>query len=248
MNIFLSVVIPAYNESKNLQNGVLEEVNKYLSRQNYSWEVLVIDDGSSDTTLKDAREFADIHDKFRVIARPHKGKAGTVTYGVLKARGDIVLFSDMDQATPINQIERFLPKFSEGYGIVIGSRSGREGAPLVRRIMAVGFTVLRTLILRLPYKDTQCGFKAFKKDAAVEIFNRLKVFGEGRKEKKAAVTAGFDLEVLYIARKLSIKVAEVPVLWHHKGTIRVNPVRDSWEGLKDLVKVRINASMGKYRI
>ena len=247
--IDLSVVIPAFNEEENIRAGALESVWQYLKNKKFLWEVLVVYDGSKDKTAQLAQEFAKKHKGFRVLKEPHRGKGGTVIAGVLAARGEIVLFTDMDQATPIDQIEKFIPKFKKGYDIVIGSRAGREGAPLLRKIMAYGFSFLRTIILRLPYKDTQCGFKAFKKEAAAEeIFKRMKVFSEEQKVSGAAVTAGFDLEVLYIARKLGLKVAEVPVVWYHKGTERVNPIKDSWEGFRDLIRVRINAFLGKYKI
>ncbi len=244
----LSIVIPAYNEEGNIKNGTLEEVNNYLIKKNFSWEVLIVDDGSTDETVKLAETFAKKHSGFKVLKEPHRGKGGTVIAGVLAAKGEIVLFTDMDQATPINQIDKFIPKFNEGYDIVIGSRSGREGAPLLRKAMAYGFALLRMLILRLLYKDTQCGFKAFKKDAAQKIFKKMKIFSEKTKTKEAGVTAGFDLELLYIARKLKLKVAEVPVVWHHKSTERISAVKDSWQGLRDMIRVRINALSGKYKV
>jgi hypothetical protein len=101
--------------------------------------------------------------------------------------------------------------------------------------------------LQLPYKDTQCGFKAFKKKASKEIFKRLQIFNQQQAQSGASVSAGFDLEILYVARKLKLKVAEVPVVWHHKEGTKVNPIKDSWEGLRDLMKVRINAIQGKYK-
>lgn len=245
--ITLSVVIPAYNELRNLKKGVLWEVSSYLSRQDYGWEVLLVDDGSTDSTLKLLKNFARQHSGFKVLAEPHRGKGGSVIAGMLKAKGEIVLFADFDQAIPIGEIEKFFSKFREGYDIVIGSRTGREGAPPLRKAMAYGFSILRTIILRLPFNDTQCGFKAFKKGAAQKIFKRTKVFNEKMIASGAAVTAGFDLEILYIARKLRLKVAEVKVAWHHKETERINPVKDSWEGFRDLIRVRINALMGRYR-
>ena len=159
------------------------------------------------------------------------------------------MFTDMDQATPIDQVSKILPKFKEGYDGVIGSRSGRKGTSIIRKMMAFIFALLRRLILGLSYKDTQCGFKAFNKDAAQEIFKRMKVFSEKSKVKGPAVTAGFDLELLYIARKLGLKVAEVSVNWEHRGVREeVNPIKDSWEGLRDLIKVKINASKGFYGV
>jgi len=243
----LTVVIPAYNESDNLETGVLDEVYAFLKNQKYTWDVIIVDDGSTDDTLEKVRKFAKNHQGFSVLAEPHRGKAGTVIAGMLGATGEIVLFSDMDQATPLKEINKFLPKF-DTYDIVIGSRSGREGAPLTRKIMAYGFMMLRTIILRLPYQDTQCGFKAFRREAAQEIFKRMKVFTQRASIKGAAVNAGFDLEILYISRKLGYKVAEIPVEWHHKGTARVNPIKDSIEGLKGLMLVRLNAIRGLYKV
>lgn len=244
----VSIVIPAYNEEYNLRTGVLDSVYDYLGGQKYTWEILFVDDGSTDKTLKIANEFASKHKNFYVMKEPHKGKAGTVTAGVLKARGDIILFTDTDQATPIDQLEKVLPKFDKGFDVVIGSRSGREGAPILRKIMAYGFSILRYLILRLPYKDTQCGFKAFKKEAARKIFGKLEIFGSKSSTTGASVFAGFDLEILYVARKLGYKIVEVPVDWHHKEGTKVNPIKDSIEGLHGLLMVRLNALRGKYKV
>jgi dolichyl-phosphate beta-glucosyltransferase len=248
MRIFLSVVIPAYNEEYNLRTGVLDSVYDYLKGQKYSWEILFVNDNSTDDTLRLANDFAKKHSNFFILDEPHRGKAGTVTAGILKAKGEIILFTDTDQATPIDQLEKILPKFKQGYDIVIGSRHGREGAPLIRKIMAYGFSFLRLVILRLPFKDTQCGFKAFNASAAKEIFKRLEIFGSKNKSVGASVTAGFDLEILYIARKLGYKVAEVPVDWHHKEGTKVDPIKDSIEGLRGLIMVRLNALRGKYRV
>lgn len=244
----LSVVIPAYNEIKNLKGGVLDDVFKYLSKQKYLWEVLVVDDASTDKTASFVENFVRNKKGFKFFKEPHRGKGGTVIAGMLKAQGEIALFCDMDQATPISELDKVLPKFAEGFDIVIGSRSGRKGAPLVRKLMAYGFTILRTLVLGLPFKDTQCGFKAFKKEAAIAIFKRMQIFNQKHNSQKAGVTPGFDLELLYLSRKLQFKVAEVNVVWSHKETERINPIKDSWEGFCDLIRVRINALQGKYGV
>lgn len=241
---FLSVVIPAYKEAKNLKLGVLKDVYEYLKKQKYTWEVLIVDDGSPDNTIELAKKAIENYKNFTVISEPHRGKGGTVIAGVLRAKGKYVLFTDMDQATPLNQIEKLLPKFEEGYDIVIGSRADRKGAPLIRKLMAFGFVILRTLILRLPYRDTQCGFKALNNEAK-KVFKKMRVFGE--KARSTGVTAGFDLEMLYLARKNGFKVAEVPVKWEHKGTERVSPIKDSLQAIRDLLRVRINALMGVYK-
>lgn len=242
---YLSVVIPAYNEEGNIKKGSPQKVISYLEKQNYEWEVIFVDDGSNDKTPRFLEKLTG-QKGIKLIKNPHQGKAATVTTGVLAARGEIILFSDMDQATPISEIEKFLPWFGGGYDVVIGSRSGRKGAPLVRKFMAFGFIVLRTLVLRLPFSDTQTGFKAFTRKAAQDVFNRLKIFGRKGTIKGAAVKAGFDLELLYIARRLGYKIKEVPVTWEYQGTMRVNPIKDSIEGLKDMLRVRWYALKGEY--
>lgn len=247
-NTFLSVVIPAYNEEHNLRTGVLQSVYGYLRKKDYTWEIIVVDDGSSDKTATIAKKYAMKRKNIIVMKQPHRGKGATVIAGILKARGEIIIFSDMDQATPIDQVEKVLPKLiDENFDVVIGARKGREGAPIIRKIMAYGFSILRYLLLRLPFKDTQCGFKAFKRDAAKKIFNKLKVFKETSKTQGASVSAGFDLEILYVARKLGLGVTDIDVDWHHKEGTKVNPIKDSWEGLRDLLKVRLNALRGMYK-
>lgn len=245
--VHLSVVIPAYKETDNIRAGALQSVYSYLREQKYEWEVIIVDDGSPDNTADMAETFANKHKGFLVMREPHRGKGGTVIAGVLAANGKYVLFADMDQATPIGEVEKLLSKLEGGYDVAIGSRSGRKGAPLLRKVMAYGFMILRATILRLPYSDTQCGFKALSREAAREVFTRMKVVSK-KTSMSAGVTAGFDLEILYLARKLGLKVAEVPVEWEHKGSARVSPLRDSWQGLRDLIKVRINAIKGTYRI
>jgi len=246
-DIYLSVVIPAYNEVKNLKRGVLQSVYEYLSKKDFSWEVLVMDDCSTDETSDLVNSFIKNHKGFKLFKEIHRGKGGNVMAGMLKARGDIILFSDMDQSTPIDQIDKIIPLFMKGFDVVIGSRRGRPGQPMVRKLMAYGWIIVRTLFLRLPFKDTQCGFKAFTKKSARQIFSKMRVVNENMRVKGASVTAGFDLETLYIARKLGFKIAEVPVEWYEYGERKeVSPIKDSWEGFRDLIRVRFNASTGKY--
>jgi len=246
-NIFLTIVIPAYNEEINLKRGVLESVHDYLKNKKFSWEVIILDDGSTDGTIGLADRFTKTHKNFFLRREPHRGKGGTIIAGVEAARGKYILFADMDQSTPMDQFDNFLPRIKEGYDVAIGSRSGRPGQPLVRKIMAYGFVVLRTIILRLPFKDTQCGFKVFESGAAKKIFSKIQIYGKKIKSSGGSVTAGFDLEVLFIARKLGLKIAEVPVEWYEYGQRKeVNPIKDSWEGLVDLLRIRINSLGGKY--
>lgn len=246
--MYLSIVIPAYNEETNIRLGAIDKVARYLEAQSYLYEVIFVDDGSIDKTLSLLTEFAKRNKNFRVIQNPHQGKAATVITGVNVAKGDIILFSDLDQATPLYEVEKILPWFEKGFDVVIGSRKGqREGAPLSRRVMARGFMFLRTFILGLHgISDTQCGFKAFKRNISQSIFNNLSLYKQKRTVNGAMVTAGFDVELLFLAKSFGYKIKEVPVEWHYVETRRVNPIKDSWEGLLDIIRIRINAWKGRY--
>ena len=246
---YLSIVIPAYNEETNIRLGAIDKVARYMEGRDYNWEVILVDDGSTDETPKLLDGYTGQTKGFRVIHNPHQGKAATVIAGSLAAKGDFVLFTDLDQATPIPEVEKLLPWFRRGFDVVIGSRSNRrEGAPLTRVAMARGFMFLRSIFLGLHgITDTQCGFKAFRQDVARNIFEKLKLYGDSRVVEGSMVTAGFDLEVLFLAKKVGFKIKEVPVEWHYVETRRVNPVKDSWQGLMDILKIRINAWRGGYR-
>ncbi len=247
-HIYLSIVIPSYNEETNIRLGALDKVFHYLEGQSYSWEVVVVDDGSTDNSPELIEEFVRQTKNFTVIHNAHTGKAGTVITGVLAAKGDVVLFTDLDQATPLNQSEKLLPWFDQGFDVVIGSRNTRrEGAPIFRLIMARGFMFLRSIVLGLKgITDTQCGFKAFKRDVARDIFSKLKLYGTRKKIAGSAVSAGFDIEMLFLAKRLGFKIKEVPVEWHYVETRRVNPLMDSWKGLMDILAIRLNAWKGLY--
>lgn len=246
---FLSVVIPSYNEETNIRLGSLDKVSRYLERQSYAWEAMLVDDGSTDGSPKLLDAFARANPGFMVYHNPHRGKAATVISGMLKAKGSLVLFSDLDQATPISELEKILPWFDRGFDVVIGSRNRRrEGAPMSRVIMARGFMILRSIFLGLRgITDTQCGFKAFKRAVVKDIFSRLELYGDMREVHGPMVTAGFDIEALFLAKKLGYKIKEVPVEWHYVETRRVSPVKDSVQGLIDMMRIRKNAWQGKYK-
>lgn len=248
MKNHISIVIPAYNEETNIRLGALDKVSGYLEKQLYDWDAIIVDDGSSDRTPQFLDLFVKNNKGFSVMHNPHQGKASTVISGMMAAQGNIVLFTDLDQATPINELAHVLPWFDRGYDVVIGSRSGRrQGAPFTRRVMARGFMILRGLMLGLKgISDTQCGFKAFRKNVAREIFGRLKLYGHQHRVSGSMVTAGFDIEVLFLAKKLGYKIKEVPVEWHYVETRRVNPVVDSIQGFTDILKIRMNAWRGRY--
>lgn len=245
----MSVVIPCFDEMANLQKGVLEKVKSYLEKKKINYEVIVVDDGSKDGSMKFVENFAKSNKGFRLIKNVHTGKAGSVTRGVLSAEGDHILFTDMDQATPIEELDKLMP-FVKTYDVVIGSRSGnRKGAPWTRMLMAKGMMTLRTMLVGFnDIKDTQCGFKLFNKKAAYEIFGKISKLHNGyRAIDGSNVAAGFDVELLYLARLNKYKIKEVSVNWLFVETRRVSPISDSLEGLRSLLIIKKNAITGKYR-
>jgi len=152
----------------------------------------------------------------------------------------------MDQATPLSEVEKFFPKFDEGFDIVIGSRHGRKGAPFIRKLSAWGFSILRGIILGLPYNDTQCGFKAFKKEVVEKIVPKIKSEWGVVHFKGGAVNAGFDVELLYLAIKYGYKTAEIPVQWNYVDTERVQLIKDALATIYDMIRIRVNDLKGKY--
>src|SRR3989338_9179180 len=246
MNI--SLIVPCYNEGVNIQKGVLDKIGNFTRNDDRFIEVLIVDDGSDDHSKQIIkREYLPQFSKFKLIENNHQGKAFAIISGIERAKGYLVIFSDIDLATPIEESEKLIKQI-EKYDIVIGSRNtNREGAPLLRKIMAVGFITIRDLLIGLKgIKDTQCGFKIFRRNVALKIINKLKVFHNKRKAEGSSVTAGFDLEFLFIAVKLGYKIKEVPVPWLHVETKNVNFLRDSIETLIDIFKIKYYDLLRKY--
>ena len=247
--VFLSVVIPCFDEMANLQKGVLEKLKNYLDKKGFSYEVIIVDDGSKDGSKHFIKDFVKEHQHFVLIQNPHFGKAGAVTTGMLKASGEYVLFADMDQATPIEELDKLLPYLQKEYDIVIGSRSSkRKGAPWTRILMAKGMMLLRSVIIGLKgIRDTQCGFKLFRRAAAQDLFGKIYQLHNGFHAVDGSnVAAGFDVELLYLAQQNGYKIKEVPVNWLYVETRRVNPIIDSIEALRYLYEIKRNALSGKY--
>lgn len=248
-NPYLSVVIPSYDEMANLQKGVLDKVAHFLDKKKYSYEVLIVDDGSTDGSAEFTNTFIKENPHFKLIQNLHLGKAGAVTKGMLEAKGNYVLFADMDQATPIEEVDKLLPFFDQGYDVVIGSRNTtRKGSPILRQAISQAAIVLRKIIVGMPnISDTQCGFKIFSKKAAGKIFPRIYELHNGFSQiGGSSVAAGFDVEVLFLATQMGYKVKEVSVNWLYVETRRVNPVTDSISGLKEFLQIRVNTISGKY--
>lgn len=245
----ISIVIPCYNEAANLRYGVLDRVVAYAEGTERVREVLIVDDGSADGSRDLIAGAIEGHPKLRLLANPHRGKAATVLSGMLVASGGFVLMCDLDLATPIDELDRFVPYLASGYAVVVGSRArNRAGAPLIRRLMGPGFMLVRGLLVNVGgVRDTQCGFKCFRRDLIGALAPILQtspsVVGTAR---GPAVTAAFDVEVLYLAHRLGCRAAEVPVRWQHVGTRRVSPLRESWRGLLGLLRLRVRDLRGQY--
>jgi len=222
-----------------------------LDRQPYTAEVIVVDDGSTDATVESVRAAAAGDPRVRIIENPHFGKGYTVRTGMLAAQGDIALFTDADLSTPIEEIERLLPYFEQGYDVVIGSREGggrnqRIGEPFYRHLMGRVFNMIVQLVAVRGVQDTQCGFKAMRREVAHDLFARLRLHDGRSKPVRGSMVTAFDVELLFLALKRGYRIKEVPVEWHYSNESKVNPLKDSWRNLKDVLLVRWNDVLGRY--
>lgn len=251
--IYLSVIIPCYNEEANLKRGVLAEIHKFMNTKDFSWEVIISDDGSSDNSKELVKSQIKNWNNFRLLENPHGGKPSTLWYGLRKARGEYVLFSDMDQSTPIDELDKLLPFLEENVAAVIGSRGLlRKNFPLYRRVGSIIFMMVRKLFILPEINDTQCGFKLFKKDIVTKVFPKLQFFAKDNKIKGWKVTS-YDVELLYLIKKMGYLIEEVPVEWEDvdisksKGSPLKKYFRESREMFFEILRVKLNDLRGLYR-
>ena len=244
----LSVVVPAYNEEKRLPAS-LTSIHDYLASQSYASEIIVVDDGSSDRTSGVADSLASSLARLRVLHNHHRGKAFALRTGVAAARGSIVFLCDADLSMPVSEVAKFLPLVQDGFDVVMGSREApgaqRYDEPTYRHLMGRVYNLLVRIILFGEFQDTQCGFKCLSHDAAVDLFPRLQVRTDDVEVKGAMVT-GFDVELLFLARKLGYRITEVGIHWYYRPGSKVSPLRDARRMVVDLLKVRINDRRGIY--
>ncbi|HJX59032.1 hypothetical protein A2V61_04330 [Candidatus Woesebacteria bacterium RBG_19FT_COMBO_47_8] len=250
--IYLSLIIPCYNEQENLKRKVLGEIYKYLKGKSFSWEVIISDDGSTDESRAIIEKEISSYPGFRLLANPHGGKPSALSYGIKSAKGDYILFTDMDQSTPIGELEKLLPHIKGGYAAIIGSRGlGRENFPLYRRAGAVVFSTIRRALILPEIADTQCGFKLFASDVLKKAFPRLEFFRTKQKAVGWKVTS-FDVELLHIIKKMGQKIKEVTVLWNDRDISRGKGgglsryFRESKEMFSQIVRVKLNEMKGFY--
>ena len=233
-------MIPAYNESARL-GATLEKVLAYVHAQGWNAEVIVVNDGSRDNTAAIIRSFAAQDPALRLVENPgNRGKGYSVRNGMLNARGRIVLFSDADLSSPIEEAPKLFQALDEGADIAIGSRWLRvetqtQRQPLHRQLFGRIYNLILRLTLGLQFADTQCGFKAFKQPAVQAIFPLQKI-----------ERWGFDPEILFLAQKFKFKVKEIPVAWGHSGETRINPLVDGFRMFLEMMHVRWYDLTGKY--
>ena len=236
-----TIVIPAYNETARIERALVS-VSGCIRQRGWDAEVLVVDDGSTDNTAALVEGWARRHPEVRLIRNErNRGKGYSVRSGMLRAAGEIVMFTDADLSSPIEEAERLFEAIAEGADVAIGSRwlTGKRivhKQPLYRRVFGRCFNALTRTIMRLPFADTQCGFKAFRREAAHQVF------GLQRIERW-----GFDPEILFIAIQRGLRVAEVSVTWGHDERSRISYLRDGMQMLIELVYVRWSALRGQYR-
>ena len=237
---YLSIVIPAYNESARIEH-TLERVMECVSKQAWDAEVLVVDDGSSDDTPEIVRRWMQVYSRLHLVRNPgNRGKGYSVRNGLLQAAGEVVMFTDADLSAPMEEAERLLAVIDAGADVAIGSRwidRTRQTIhqPLYRRFFGRCFNRLTRTVMGLPFKDTQCGFKAFRRPAAQIIFRLQRI-----------ERWGFDPEILFIARKLRFKICEVPVTWGHDERSRISYLKDGIKMLEELAHIRYNSIFGRY--
>ncbi len=235
-----SIIIPAYNEGARV-GATLEKVLAHVAKLGWEAEIIAVDDGSRDNTVEIIRGYAEKNPRLRLLQNPgNRGKGYSVRNGMLHAQGELLLFSDADLSAPIEEADKLFGAIAGGADIAIGSRWLRrdlqtQRQPFYRQIFGRIFNLMLRITLGLTFKDTQCGFKAFTRDAAMKIFPLQKI-----------ERWGFDPELLYLARKLKFKVAEVPVEWAHSEGTRISPLRDGTRMFLEMLKIRWNAITGKY--
>jgi dolichyl-phosphate beta-glucosyltransferase len=250
-NVFLSVVIPCYNESENLGRGVLREVRKFLNSKTFAWEVIISDDGSTDDSRVMIKKEIDGWKNFRLIENKHGGKPSALRWGLVYAQGKYILFTDMDQSTPIEEFDKLYPYCKE-YPVVIGSRGmKRKNFPIYRKIGAGVFIFFRKMLLLPEINDTQCGFKVFESKLIKNNLPKLEFFKKNKRVEGWQVTS-YDVELLHILKKTGAGIKEVIVEWHDKDVSKSKGgsvsryFRESKEMLMQIIRVKLNDFNGIY--
>jgi glycosyltransferase involved in cell wall biosynthesis len=235
---FLSIVIPAHNEENRLP-GTLEQIFRFLEKQSFSCEVLVVENGSTDNTYEIARKYASSHANLHVIQNDWRGKGLAIRRGVQEAHGEYLFFCDADLSMPIDEVDKFLPPQADHFDIAIASRevagAVRYDEPWHRHLMGRVFNTIVRVLAVPRLQDTQCGFKMFRAEAAEVLFPLQTMDGWS-----------FDVEILYAAQRRGYRIIEIPIHWYYKANTRIKPVRHSIEMFAEVLKIRRNGLRGLY--
>jgi dolichyl-phosphate beta-glucosyltransferase len=246
---YLSIVVPVYNEERRLPES-LDRILAYLEAKPYHAEVIIADDGSTDNTAAIVEELMGAHANLQLLRLDHRGKGYAVRKGMLAASGQYILFSDADLAVPIEEWEKIERLLVDGYDVVIGSREGlgarRQGEPRYRHLMGRVFNMIVGAVAIAGIRDTQCGFKAFRRRAARDVFSRMQLYKDDARTLQGPAVTAFDVEVLFIARRRGYSIHETPVMWRYGTESKVDPIKDSFRNLRDVLQVRWNAVRGLY--
>lgn len=241
MSVKLSVVVPCYNEQTRFQTG-FNHYYSYLKKQNYSWELIFVNDGSRDNTLELMKTHSKLGKNIKIVTyTKNHGKGYAVCQGIKSAKGKYILFTDIDHSVPIETVDSFFPYFEKGYQLVIGSRRVKGSKivvhqHIIRETLGRAFTLLVRFLIDWRIRDATCGFKAFEASVAKKIAGMITVFDWA-----------FDAQILFIAKKLQLKLAQAPVSWSDARGSKVSLKRDVARSLLGLLKIRLNDLQGKYK-
>lgn len=237
----LSIIVPCYNEEKRFEDGFLHYIS-FLKTQNYLWELIFVNDGSSDKTQNLMKNVARQNKNVNVLSYlKNRGKGYAIAQGVKKAQGKYILFSDLDHSVSVDTIKKFYKYFESGYLVVIGSRRVK-GAKFIKRqkpfreFLGRGFTLLVRLLIDWQIKDATCGFKAFESKIAKKIFDKITIYDWA-----------FDAELIFLCKKYHIKYAQVPVFWGDRRGSKVSLTRDVARSFFGILKIRLNDLQNKYK-
>lgn len=241
--MLISIIIPCYNEEARLNKSLYEILN-FIKTTNYNIQIIMVDNCSTDKTVSILKDYKTKFSNYKIIyANEYKGKGWAIKKGILNSDGEIIIFTDADLSTPITEIKKIIIEINLDADVVIGSRQNKESKILkkqtfLRENMGKTFNRLLQSILFTGFKDTQCGFKGFKKEAAFNLFNINIING-----------FAFDAEILFLAKNIfNYKISEIPVTWINSENSKVNIIRDSLMMLKDLIKIRILYKKGYYKL
>jgi dolichyl-phosphate beta-glucosyltransferase len=237
--VYLSIIIPAHNEERRLPIA-FKKIDNFLKKQKYTYEVTVVENGSHDKTVEVTKKFIKSHPYVKLMVVSTRGKGLAVKAGMLKAKGEYRFVCDSDLSMPIEEIVKFLPPKTSGYDVMIGVREGegakRIGEPFSRHIIGRVFNTIIKLSILPEFEDTQCGFKMFSKLAAEKLFPIQKING-----------IGFDVELIFLAKRNGMRIKEIPIIWYFDADSRIKLFKDSLNALREIWEIKMSWWRGKYK-